>query len=169
MSISLEYLNRCAARNGFPVSPLEKVIRLGQIAQEVARHGLLGHVLALKGGTALNLCSGSPKRLSVDLDFNYMGHINREKMLSDRPQVEKAVAELARRKGYRVQQSRDAFAGRKMYLFYWSAMGQEDRIEVDLNFLFRVPIAGTRLVELWQPGDLDRPEVRTVSLQEILR
>jgi predicted nucleotidyltransferase component of viral defense system len=167
MSVSLEYLNRCAARNGFPVSSLEKVVHLGEMAREVARHGLLGHVLALKGGTALNLCFGSPKRLSVDLDFNYMGHAEREKMLSDRPRVEQAVAELARRKGYRVQQSRDAFAGRKMYLHYRSVLGPEDRIEVDLNFLFRVPVARTRMAELWQPGELDRPEVKTVSLQEI--
>jgi len=82
--------------------------------------------------------------------------------------VEQAVAELARRKGYRVQQSRDAFAGRKIYLSYRSVLGPEERIELDLNFLFRVPIAGTEQGELWQPGELDRPEVRTVSLQEIV-
>lgn len=119
-------------------------------------------------GTALNLCFGSPKRLSVDLDFNYTGHCDREKMLADRPQIEQAVGELARRKGYRAQQSKDAFAGRKIYLIYKSILGPEERIEVDINFLFRVPIAGTEQGELWQPGDLDRPKVRTVSLQEIV-
>ena len=168
MNISLQYLQRCSTQTGYPVPPLEKVIRLGEMAGDVTRHPLLGSVLALKGGTAINLCFGPPKRLSVDLDYNYIGHTDREMMLEDRPRVEQAVTELARRKGYRVQQSADAFAGRKIYLIYRSVLGPDERIEVDLNFLFRVPIAGTEQGELWQPGELDRPEVRAVSLQEIV-
>jgi hypothetical protein len=104
----------------------------------------------------------------VDLDYNYVGHAEREKMLADRPKIEHAVTELGRRKDYRIQQSSDAFAGRKIYLIYRSILGPEERIEIDLNFLFRVPIAGTEQRSLWQPGELDRPEVRTVSLQEIV-
>ena len=168
MIVSLEYLQRCSAQTGYPVPLLEKVVRLGEVAGDVARHPFLGSVLAIKGGTGLNLCFGPPKRLSVDLDFNYIGHAEREKMLADRPRVEQAVSEFARRKGYRVQQSGDAFAGRKIYLIYRSVLGPDERIEVDLNFLFRVPFAGTEQRELWQPGELDRPEVRTVSLQEIV-
>jgi len=168
MSVSLQYLQRCSAQTGYAVLPLEKVIRLGEMAGDVARHPFLGSALALKGGTALNLCPGPPKRLSVDLDYNYIGYVDREKMLEDRPRVEQAVTELARRKGYHVQQSADAFAGRKIYLIYRSVLGPDDRIEVDLNFLFRAPIAGTEQGELWQPGELDRPKVRAVSLQEIV-
>ena len=168
MSVSLEYLQRCSAQTGYAVLPLEKVIRLGEMAGDVARHPFLGNVLALKGGTGINLCFGPPKRLSVDLDYNYIGHVDREKMLFDRPRVEQAVTELASRKGYHVQQSADAFAGRKIYLIYRSVLGPDERIEVDLNFLFRVPIAGTEQGELWQPGELDRPEIRAVSLLEIV-
>jgi predicted nucleotidyltransferase component of viral defense system len=168
MSVSQEYLQRCSVQTGYRVPPLEKIVRLGDLAGDVARHPLLGRVLALKGGTALNLCFGPPKRLSVDLDFNYTGHRDREKMLVDRQRVEEAVVELARRKGYRVQLSRNAFAGRKFYLVYRSVLGPEERLELDLNFLFRVPIAATRKGELWQPGELDRPEVRMISLQEIV-
>jgi len=168
MNVSLEYLQRCSAESGYAVLPIEKVIRLGEMAGDVARHPFLGNVLALKGGTAINLCFGPPKRLSVDLDYNYIGHVDREKMLFDRPRVEQAVTELAGRKGYRVQRSSDAFAGRKIYLHYRSVLGRGERIELDLNFLFRVPISGTEKGELWQPGEIDRPEVRTVSLLEIV-
>lgn len=168
MNISLEYLQRCSTHTGYELLPLEKVIRLGEMAGEIARHPFLGDVLALKGGTGINLCFGPPKRLSVDLDYNYIGHADREKMLEDRPRVEQAVTELARRKGYHIQQSAEAFAGRKIYLIYRSILGPDERIEVDLNFLFRVPIAGTEQGELWQPGELDRPKVRAVSLQEIV-
>jgi len=168
MSVSLEYLERCSAETGFQIAALEKVVRLGEMAGEVTRHPLLGRVLALKGGTALNLCFGPPRRLSVDLDFNYVGEIEREGMLADRPRVEQAVTELARRAGYRVQRSADAFAGRKIYLHYRSALGPEERIEVDLNFLFRVPLARPEARGLWQPGKLDRPRVRVVGLDELL-
>ena len=51
------------------------------MAADVARHPFLGSVHALKGGTALNLCFEAPRRLSVDLDFDYIGHVEREKML----------------------------------------------------------------------------------------
>jgi len=168
MRVSLEYLQLCSAQTGYGIGPLEKVVRLGEIAGDIARHPFLGRVLALKGGTALNLCLDLPRRLSVDLDFNYIGHLDRGKMLADRPRVEEALVQLAGRKKYRIQKSADAFAGRKIYLIYRSVTGQNDRIEVDLNFLFRMPIAGTTTQKMWQPGELERPTVRIVSFQEIL-
>jgi predicted nucleotidyltransferase component of viral defense system len=168
MSVSLEYFQLCSTQTGFGIGPLEKVVRLGEIAADIARHPFLGKVLALKGGTALNLCLDQPRRLSVDLDFNYIGHLERNKMLTDRPQVEETLVNIAARKAYRIQKSVDAFAGRKMYLIYRSVTGQNDRIEVDLNFLFRMPIAGTKMQKMWQPGELERPTVRIVSFREIL-
>lgn len=168
MNPSLEFLERSSAETGFQAAMLEKVVLLGSVAADVARHPLLGAVLALKGGTALNLCFGPPGRLSVDLDYNYIGHVERDRMLEDRPRVEKAVLDLARRRGHRVQQSADAFAGRKLYLRYRSVLGQDDRVEVDLNFLFRVPLAGTETRSLWQPGGLDHAQVRVVGLAELL-
>ena len=168
MSISLAYLQQCSAMTGYAMGPLEKVIRLGEMAADIFRHPFLGDVLALRGGTALNLCVDRPRRLSVDLDFNYIGHLERDKMLSDRPLVEEAIHQLADRKAYRIQKSADAFAGRKIYLIYRSVTGQNDRIEVDLNYMFRLPLTGIMSQEMWQPGDLDRPIVRTVSSQEIL-
>jgi len=70
--------------------------------------------------------------------------------------------------GIRIQRSADAFAGQKLYLGYRSVLGQEDRIEVDLNFLFRLPISQPVMRSLWQPGALDRARVRVVSLTELL-
>lgn len=168
MSVSLEYLERCSAGSNFQITALEKVVRLGEVAANIARHPFLGKVLALKGGTGLNLCFGPPQRLSVDLDFNYIGQVERDGMLSDRPKVEEAVHNIARRAGYRVQHTADAFAGRKIFLIYRSVLGQEERIEIDLNFLFRVSLTGTKVRTIWQPGDLDRPKLKVVGLEELL-
>jgi len=57
MSVSREYLARCSAASGYDANSLEKVIRLGELAGDISKHGLLGECLALKGGTALDLRS----------------------------------------------------------------------------------------------------------------
>ena len=168
MSVSLAYLERCPAVTGFPVAGLEKVVLLGEVAREIGAHPLLSRVLLLKGGTALNLAFGPPTRLSVDLDFNYVGELVRERMLVERPRVERALDDLARRAGYRVQRSGTAFAGRKSFLHYRSVLGHEDRIEVDVNFLLRLPLEPPVIGELWQPGALDRPRLALVSNTELI-
>ncbi|MBD3163230.1 MAG: hypothetical protein GF328_14105, partial [Candidatus Latescibacteria bacterium] len=160
-------ISALSAETGFPPGPLEKVIRLGEVAASVARHPLLSRVLALKGGTALNLFGGPPPRLSVDLDFNYIGTLDREAMLRARPDVERAVEAFAGELKYEIQRSRDEFAGRKLFLNYVSVSGSPDRIEIDLNFLQRLPLAPPRRATMWQPGDLGRPEVQLCGLPEI--
>ncbi len=143
------------------------MIRLGEFAADVGRHPLLSRVLALKGGTALNLMFGSPARLSVDLDFNYIGQEARAGMQADRPEIERAIVIIGEGQGYRVQQSCDAHAGRKIYLSYTSAAGTPDRIEVDLNFLFRIPLGEVTTRPLWQPPGVACPDVRVVPLEEL--
>ncbi|MBC8515157.1 nucleotidyl transferase AbiEii/AbiGii toxin family protein [bacterium] len=168
MPVSLPFLQRCAAETGFGEAALEKVVHLGELASQISSHPLLGKVLALKGGTALNLSHGEPARLSVDLDFNYVGSRGRADMLKARPEVEETIERLARRLGYRTQRSVDAHAGRKVYLRYSSVLGSTDRVEIDLNYLFRVPAGELRHLALWQPGGLDRPRVLAVPLVELL-
>ena len=85
MNRSREWFQAVAQDTGFRAETLEKATRLGELAAEVGLHPLLGRVLALKGGTALNLAFGPPSRLSVDLDFNYVGAEGREEMLDRRP------------------------------------------------------------------------------------
>ena len=167
MKPSLERLVALAATTGFRVETLEKAIRLGDIVADVGRHPLLSPALALKGGSALNLCFGEPRRLSVDLDFNYVASVDRARMVEDRPEVERAIETIASGQGYRVQRSHDEHAGRKLFLGYAGAQGTADRIEVDLNFLFRLPLHGLVRASLWQPGDLERPAITIVGLEEL--
>ena len=168
MSVSADYLLRCSAETGFTAATLERVVRLGEFAGDVARHPLLGEALVLKGGTPLNLGFGPPHRLSVDLDFNYVANVERERMLADRPRIEDAVVQLAERQGYRVQRSADAFAGRKLHLHFRSALGPAGLVQVDISYLHRLPLDQPVAMTLWQPGELDRPGVRAVDGSELL-
>jgi hypothetical protein len=88
-------LERMAAETGFNVGTLEKVVRLGEFLADIHRHPFLSRVLVLKGGTPLNLGFGPPVRLSVDLDFNYVGALAQEAMLAERPDVERALETIA--------------------------------------------------------------------------
>lgn len=167
MNLSAEHVDGLAAETGFRPETLEKVIRLGELAADIGRHPLLSRVLALKGGTALNLLFGAPVRLSVDLDFNYVGQADRARMQDERPEVERAIEIVARGQGYQVQQSGEAHAGRKIYLAYSSVAGTRDRIEVDLNYLFRIPLGDVSRRSMWQPPDIARPEIATVPMEEL--
>lgn len=84
MKYSREYLERLAGNTGFRPDAVEKVLRLERLLNQVGRHPYLGGRLVLKGGTALNLFYGQAPRLSVDLDFNYVGALDREEMLKER-------------------------------------------------------------------------------------
>lgn len=160
-------LETWARESAFRIEGVEKVVRLGELLTEVTRQPFLGPRLVLKGGTALNLAQQHPPRLSVDLDFNYVGAADRTTMLDERPEVEADLLRLARALGYRVRQSPDSHAGRKLRLDFLNVLGAPDRVEVDLNFLFRTPLAEVREAGLWQPGDLPPVRARMSHLHEI--
>ena len=86
MRISRESLQREAAATGFRAEILEKVIHLFSLLDGFQRHPFLQGKWALKGGTALNLFWFDVPRLSVDIDLNYIGEVEREAMLADRPE-----------------------------------------------------------------------------------
>jgi hypothetical protein len=121
----------------------------------------------LKGGTALNLLADVPPRLSVDLDFNFVGSVEREEMLAARPDVERSAVTVARALGYQVQISRNDHAGRKFFLRYIDLFGAPNRIELDLNFLHRQPLEPLVELPLWQPAEAARPIARAMSVSEI--
>ena len=149
---SREYLDRLGAETGFGPDTLEKVLRLERLLTRIRHHPFLGEQLVLKGGTALNLFFGGPvPRLSVDLDLNYVHAIAREEMLRDKPEVERALRLLVEGDRYRLQWGRDEHAGRKIYLWYWSGLGSDNHIELDVNFLHRVPLVPAVERDGWTP------------------
>ena len=86
MRLSRERLRREATATGFRIDILEKVAQLLDLLEGFNRHPYLKGRLALKGGTALNLFVFDVPRLSIDTDLNYVGQIDREAMLAERPE-----------------------------------------------------------------------------------
>lgn len=138
--ISREQLLAEATATGFRPEVLEKAVHLLNLLEGFRSHPFLKDRLALKGGTALNLFIFQLPRLSVDLDMNYIGAADREGMLAERPKVEEAVNAVCRREGFTPRHVPDDHAGGKWRLHYESALGPGGNLELDLNFMFRVPL-----------------------------
>lgn len=140
MMLSRERLQREAANTGFRAESLEKVIQLVGLLNAFQRHPYLRDRLALKGGTALNLFIFELPRLSVDIDLNYLGAADREAMLEERPHLDAAMGAVFEQEGFLVRKSPTEHAGGKWQLRYTSALGTGANLEVDLNYMFRVPL-----------------------------
>lgn len=74
--------------NQFPPQTVDKVNRLFDLLQELSNHPDLRGKLAMHGGTALNLFVFDILRLSVDIDLSYVGAIDLDEMLRERPLIE---------------------------------------------------------------------------------
>jgi predicted nucleotidyltransferase component of viral defense system len=140
MKISRRRLLDEAQATGFRPEVLEKVIQLLNLLQGFNRHPFLKGKLALKGGTALNLFLFDLPRLSVDIDLNYIGSIKRETMIEDRPKIEQAVQAVCSREGMTIIRVPGDHAGGKWQLRYDSSIGESGNLEVDLNFMYRIPL-----------------------------
>src|SRR3989338_2939720 len=83
-------------KTGFLKTRLEKVYRLLEVLKEISRHPFLSKVLALKGGTAINLFIFDCPRLSIDLDFNFIGASSKEEADKTRNEVASSLETVFR-------------------------------------------------------------------------
>ncbi len=139
MKTSKEELLQAASETGFRPEILEKVWRLMSILDGINTHPFLKNRLVLKGGTALNLFFFELPRLSVDIDLNYVGKMERQEMLLERPEVERALETVFQREELRTRRIPEKHAGGKWQLRYESVLGGNGTLEIDLNFMFRIP------------------------------
>lgn len=142
MRISREQLMVQASATGFRPEILEKAACLLTLLESLQRHPFLRDKLVLKGGTALNLFILQIPRLSVDIDLNYVGAADRDTMVVERPRIDDAIKAACEREDLTVRREPQAggHAGGKWLLRYESAMGQSGNLELDVNFMFRVPL-----------------------------
>ena len=140
MKISTEKLENEAEATGFRPDVLEKAALLLGLLDALRSHPFLKGKLVLKGGTALNLFVFDVPRLSVDIDLNYVGAEDRETMLAERPKIEQAFQAVFARENFSIRRMPHEHAGGKWSLQYESASGQTGNLEVDVNFMFRVPL-----------------------------
>ncbi len=165
---SLQTLQRLGAETGYQPGTLEKALRLIDLLEEIAGDAFLRDRLALKGGTALNVFHLGLARLSVDIDLNYIGSLDRDVMLADRPQIEEALQRILAAQRYRVRRLPEEHAGGKWIASYASALGGAAALEVDLNYMMRQPLFGVARINSVKFGAATAKNVLVIDLHEII-
>lgn len=156
-----------ARAEGFSERVVEKVLQLLRLLNALNSHPALRGRWALKGGTALNLFVLRHPRLSVDIDLNYIGALDREEMLADRPRVERAARAVFSREGFTVRRTPEEHAGGKWRLAYVSYTGQPSVLEVDLNYMYRQPLWDVYEADSHQIGGSRARRIPLVDLHEL--
>jgi hypothetical protein len=160
-------LQREAEATGFRGEALEKVIRLLELLEGFRSHPFLKSRVALKGGTALNLFVFEVPRLSVDIDLHYTGAAERDVMLAERPKVEQAIQAVCGRAGMEIRRVPGEHAGGKWRLSYPSASGRSGMLEIDVNFLLRVPLWPTVRADSRRIGAFGAAGIPMLDLHEL--
>ena len=168
MKISQERLEHESINTGFRPEILEKVIHLMSLLNDFMQIPLLANNIALKGGTALNLFCYDCPRLSVDIDINYIGSADRNVMLSDREKIMKVIETTCLRKDYIFQHKPNTHAGGKWILRYLSSLQGSPRLEIDLNFLTRVPLWPVQLQSSIELGSYKVPAFPILDKHEVI-
>lgn len=169
-----------SASTGFRAEMIEKVLHLLNLLDQLNRHPTLKCKWVLKGGTALNLFVFDLPRLSVDIDLNYVGALEREAMLADRPNVEQAAQAVFSREGFTTKRVPTEHAGGKWRLSYQSYTGQSGNLAAllargqardlfDCHRIFTMKgIDRDRLrLAFIVYGGMNRKDWRTVSITDV--
>ena len=167
MKFSSSEILTVAESTGFKIEMVEKVLHLLNLLNVLNSHPFLKGKWVLKGGTALNTFILDFPRLSVDIDLNYIGAVNREEMLVDRPRVEQAVQAVFSREGFNIKRVPDEHAGGKWRLGYQSFSGQSGNIEVDMNFMFRQPLWDIHFANSYPLGNFQARNIPVLDLHEL--
>ncbi len=135
-----DVVERFAVTRGFAVEGSEKVLRLLGILRRLTQHDATTGAWSLKGGTALNLFHLGLPRLSVDIDLNYTGRLERDAMLAERPAFERGLEACCVLEGCDVRRAPGEHAGGKFRLRYESVFGGGRDLEVDVSYVARSPL-----------------------------
>jgi len=167
VTLSAESLTRLAGETGFRIEFLEKVDRLVDLLQALFADVYLEGRLALKGGTALNLFHFHLPRLSVDIDLNFIGAVDRETMLEERPLVEQRIQAIAGRQNLSLVRAPTSHAGCKWSFRYSGAFGGGGTLEVDLNYLYRQPLWPMQRLDSHPLGPIAARAIPVLDIHEL--
>jgi len=167
MNLRHDDLQNTAKTAGFRAEMLEKVIRLIELLNELFDNTFLKQRLALKGGTALNLFYFNLPRLSVDIDLNYIGAIDRNTMLEERRELEVILIGLCERSGFTIKRVATEHAGGKWRLNYTSVVQPGGNLEIDLSFLYRVVFWPITVKDSCLVGQYQAKNIPLLDLHEL--
>lgn len=139
INLSQKKVVEVANSTGFIKDNVEKVMRLVDILEFIFS-SKWNDKLVLKGGTAINLFYRNMPRLSVDIDFDYIG-ASKDDMEEDKNKLWEFLQSSLYQKNYSLSpKSKRYFALDSAVFQYVNNAGNRDNIKIEINFLDRVHI-----------------------------
>lgn len=144
-----EYVDSIAAKTGFIKDNVEKVLRLIDLLEAINTLPEFAGKLALKGGTAINLCIVDCPRLSVDIDLDYAENLPKDEMATVRAQLKANLFDYIQDNGYMLsEKSRGHFALDSLLLSYLATSGNKDNIKLEIDYIDRAHILPLEMREV---------------------
>lgn len=164
------YLEKKSAQTGFAKDNLEKVWRLTVLLKRIIESHILREKFLLRGGTALNFIHFDIPRLSVDIDLDFIGALEKEEMEAQKLALLKETRNLISGLEYKSIGRDRGHASYQFILKYSNLWGINAEIKMDINWLDRLPILDkknltfkTELLEV-----IPKFNVYTLALEELL-
>lgn len=166
VKVDRKFIMQISSVTGFQPDIIEKAYRLTLLLKEINNHHFLNKEIVLKGGTAINFLYLSLPRLSVDLDFNFIGSIKKDEKDLKRKDLARYLSDIFLFLGYQVQE-RSEYGLHQFFLNYKNSASNKDVIKVEINYLMRVPVTPFKQKKLKLPIFKDVvTKVRILSLEE---
>lgn len=166
--MNLRELQKIQRDTGFNPGFIEKVYQLTRLLAAIYSDKNLKENLALKGGTALNFIYLNIPRLSVDLDFNFIGALEKNKMLKLRPAITEDIRAIVDDLGLNIFKKSSSYILDRFLIRYKSLRGFKDSIRIEINYLGRVPVvASVQKTFRHFFEDIEKFKVKTYQAEEL--
>lgn len=161
-------LGRKARELGFVRDAYEKMSRLTEILQFINTEQELKSLLALKGGTAINLAVFNLPRLSVDIDLDFSENLTREETKERRERINGVLGRYMAAEGYAVKaKSKHTYALDSFVYSYINAAGNQDNIKIEINYMLRCHVLPTVEITAQASEAFSAFPIRTLAPVEI--
>ena len=145
-----DYIENISKETGFIQSTLEKVERLIEILEWMNSDVKLNKLLALKGGTAINIAIFNFPRLSVDIDLDLTENLVKEEMIKERENIHNLLINYLSANNYRInmKKSINVYALDSIVAEYVDIKGNTDNIKIEINYMNRAHILDTKRIRV---------------------
>lgn len=155
-----------ADKLGYHSYILEKVYRLIILMSQLSKLKI-SDKLAIKGGTAINYIYFKIPRLSEDIDLDYIGFMDRDKMQLDREIIDRNLLKLLKQQGYAVEK-KESWMITKYFLHYTGINDNKDVIKLDLNYFKRTSVLPLAKKDIKHFFDIPSFKLNTYQIEELL-
>lgn len=147
-----DYIENISKESGFIQSTLEKVEKLIRILEWMNNDEKLNKLLALKGGTAINIAVFNFPRLSVDIDLDLTENLSKEEMIKERENIHNLLVNYLNTNNYKInmEKSKNVYALDSIVAEYVDIKGNTDNIKIEINYMNRVHILETKKIKVSQ-------------------